>query len=105
MDGKIHVITVVAHLDPPYRHGPELAGGLPSALAGVTTYWRRHRSSKVTGPRGPGTWSTLIPVSGTPRSLKPSSRRVLAFQKAPVPAEAAPDPPRHARRAGPPARP
>ena len=33
----------------------------------------------MTGPRGPGTWSTLIPVSGTPRSLKPSSRRVLAF--------------------------
>ena len=53
---------------------------------GVTTYWRRYRSRNVTGPRGPGTWSTLIPVSGAPSSSKPSSRRVLAFQNAPVPA-------------------
>jgi hypothetical protein len=44
---------------------------------------------KVTGPRGPGTWSTLIPVSGTPCSLKPSSSRVEAFQKTPVPTAAA----------------
>src|SRR6266480_4726598 len=67
----------------PYHYVAEWVAGL---LWGVTTYWRRHRSSNVTGPRGPGTWSTLIPVSGTPRSLNPSSRRVLAFQKAPVPA-------------------
>jgi energy-coupling factor transporter ATP-binding protein EcfA2 len=55
------------------------------AYPGVTTYWRRWRSRKVTGPRGPGRWSTLMPVSGMPRSLNPSSSRVLAFQNAPVP--------------------
>src|SRR5580704_18738861 len=53
---------------------------------GVTTNWRRYRSRKVTGPRGPGTASMLIPVSGTENSLKPSSRRVVEFQNAPVPA-------------------
>jgi len=53
--------------------------------SGTTTYCRRCRSRKVTGPRGPGTWSTLIPVSGAPRSLNPSSSRVVAFQNAPVP--------------------
>jgi len=42
----------------------------------------------VTGPRGPGTASMLIPVSGTWSSLKPSSSRVVAFQNAPVPAYA-----------------
>ena len=56
--------------------------------AGVTTNWRRYRSRKVTGPRGPGTASMLIPVSGTENSLKPSSRRVVEFQNAPVPAYA-----------------
>src|SRR5216684_1388054 len=57
----------------------------PPDQAGTTTYCRRQRSWKVTGPRGPGTRSTLIPVSGTPRSLNPSSSRVLTFQNAPVP--------------------
>ncbi len=57
-----------------------------SLITGVTTNWRRYRSRKVTGPRGPGTLSMLIPVSGTDRSLNPSSRRVVAFQNAPVPA-------------------
>ncbi len=52
----------------------------------MTTNWRRYRSRKVTGPRGPGTASMLIPVSGTENSLKPSSRRVVEFQNAPVPA-------------------
>ena len=56
------------------------------AHAGVTTNWRRYRSRNVTGPRGPGTASMLIPVSGTENSLKPSSRRVVEFQNAPVPA-------------------
>jgi hypothetical protein len=54
--------------------------------AGVTTNWRRYRSRKVTGPRGPGTASMLMPVSGTENSLKPSSSRVVEFQNAPVPA-------------------
>src|ERR1039458_1342809 len=63
--------------------GPVRQG--PVRQAGTTTYCRRHRSWKVTGPRGPGTWSTLMPVSGTPRSLNPSSSRVVAFQNAPVP--------------------
>ena len=39
----------------------------------------------MTGPRGPGTASRLIPVSGTSNSLNPSSSLVVAFQKAPVP--------------------
>ena len=43
------------------------------------------RSRKVTGPRGPGTASRLIPVSGTSNSLNPSRSLVVAFQKAPVP--------------------
>ena len=64
---------------------PGLAASAPNRYAGVTTYWRRWRSRKVTGPRGPGTWSTLMPVSGMPWSLNPSSSRVLAFQNAPVP--------------------
>ena len=34
----------------------------------------------MTGPRGPGTRSTLMPVSGAPVSSKPSSQRVEAFQ-------------------------
>ena len=70
------------------RHDERVSySGCPIAVdAGTTTYWRRQRSVKTTGPRGPGTWSTLMPVSGTRRSLTPSSRRVVAFQKAPVPA-------------------
>ena len=28
--------------------------GAAACRAGVTTYWRRHRSVNVTGPRGPG---------------------------------------------------
>ena len=55
-------------------------------LRGTTTNWRSDRSRKVTGPRGPGTASRLIPVSGTSSSLNPSSSLVVAFQKAPVPA-------------------
>ena len=46
---------------------------------------RSHRSRYVTGPRGPGTQSTLIPVSGAPVSSKPSAKRVGAFQNAAVP--------------------
>jgi len=34
----------------------------------TTRYCRRYRSRYVTGPRGPGTRSTLIPVSGEPVS-------------------------------------
>ena len=59
----------------------------PTAVdAGTTTNWRRYRSRNVTGPRGPGTASMLMPVSGTENSLKPSSSRVVEFQNAPVPA-------------------
>src|SRR6266511_1392955 len=55
---------------------------VPSPTA---TYWRSQRSRYVTGPRGPGTQSTLIPVSGAPVSAKPSVKRVGACQKAAVP--------------------
>src|SRR6185437_8379582 len=51
----------------------------------TTRYWRRYRSRYVTGPRGPGTRSTLMPVSGAPVSAKPSVKRVGAFQYAAVP--------------------
>jgi hypothetical protein len=57
-----------------------LGGQLGAPSAGVITYWRRHRSSNVAGPHGPGTWSTLIPVSGRRAAGPPSSSRVLAFQ-------------------------
>src|ERR1700749_4205915 len=43
----------------PAPPGPRLVG---RQWAGRTTYWRRHRSANVTGPRGPGRWSTLMPV-------------------------------------------
>ncbi len=36
----------------------------------------------MTGPRGPGKRSTLMPVSGVPSSSKPSVKRVVAFQSA-----------------------
>ena len=39
----------------------------------------------MTGPRGPGTQSTLIPVSGAPVSAKPSVNLVVACQNAAVP--------------------
>ena len=51
----------------------------------MTRYWRSQRSLYVTGPRGPGTLSTLIPVSGEPVSAKPSVNRVVACQNAAVP--------------------
>ncbi len=38
----------------------------------ITRYWRSQRSRYVTGPRGPGAQSTLIPVSGAPVSSNPS---------------------------------
>ena len=44
-------------------------------------YCRSQRSRYVTGPRGPGTLSTLIPVSGAPVSSNPSVNRVGACQK------------------------
>ena len=51
----------------------------------TTRYWRSQRSRYVTGPRGPGTASTLIPVSGTPVNANPSVNRVVACQNAAVP--------------------
>ena len=51
----------------------------------TTRNWRSQRSRYVTGPRGPGAKSTLMPVSGAPVSAKPSVKRVGAFQKAAVP--------------------
>ena len=51
----------------------------------TTRYWRSQRSRYVTGPRGPGVQSTLIPVSGAPVSSKPSAKRVGACQKPTVP--------------------
>ncbi len=38
----------------------------------TTRYWRSQRSRYVTGPRGPGAQSTLMPVSGAPVNSKPS---------------------------------
>ena len=84
------------HLGEPVCHGSGAggtagpgAGGVTGPVRhglGTTTNCRRYRSRKVTGPRGPGTLSMLMPVSGTASSLKPSSSRGVAFQKAPVPA-------------------
>ena len=51
----------------------------------TTRNWRSQRSRYVTGPRGPGAQSTLMPVSGAPVSAKPSVKRVGAFQNAAVP--------------------
>ncbi len=48
-------------------------------------YWRSQRSRYVTGPRGPGSRPTLIPVSGALVSSKPSTNLVDAFQAAAVP--------------------
>jgi hypothetical protein len=73
---------------PPSPPGSWQSAAMKPPWPGMTTNWRRYRSRKVTGPRGPGTLSMLIPVSGTDSSLNPSSRRVVAFQNAPVPAYA-----------------
>src|SRR5215471_18169138 len=73
------------HQDRNYPHESDSIDEASQAVAGVTTNWRSTRSRKVTGPRGPGTASILIPVSGTWSSLNPSSSLVVAFQKAPVP--------------------
>ena len=52
-------ITEVPPVERPEFHDQEPLTGCAitqdRAPAGVTTYWRRHRSVNVTGPRGPGT--------------------------------------------------
>ena len=54
---------------PPGRAGPAAPGGPGRHARGRITNCRRYRSRKVTGPRGPGTLSMLMPVSGTASSL------------------------------------
>ena len=56
----------------PTLSAPHSGGRRPISAGqsgGSTTNWRSDRSGYVTGPRGPGVWSTLIPVSGSPSSL------------------------------------
>ena len=79
------------HASPPVddQRGAELDDDRPAHLRWVpsptTLYCRSQRSRYVTGPRGPGTQSTLMPVSGAPVSAKPSVKRVGACQNAAVP--------------------
>src|SRR5262249_52013982 len=78
--GPGHEARAELHDDGPHRRC------VPSP---TTRYWRNHRSRYVTGPRGPGVQSTLIPVSGAPVSSNPSAKRVGACQNATVPRYAA----------------
>ena len=64
---------------PAGRRGPGRV--CPSPLPGQ---WVAH-TADVTGPRGPGVQSTLMPVSGAPVRAEPSVKRVVACQKAAVP--------------------